>query len=112
MREVRPMGYHPEVVEQTRRAEEEGGRRMTAQEWADNFTCDPGVVRAMFIDFSFVEMDRDIWKQRAESKIAIWRETLEKCVGVMTRLDDPSGPSFKAALSAARDLLGVNRDSK
>ena len=35
-------------------------------------------IEELELELRIVTMDRDVWKQRAESKMAIWRETLEK----------------------------------
>jgi hypothetical protein len=35
-------------------------------------------LRAAKDEVMLITMDRDIWRQRAESKMSIWRETLEK----------------------------------
>lgn len=53
-------------------------------------------------------------EMRAESKLAVWRETLEKCVGYAQhhpkceeRVTEPCTCGLDAALSAARELLEV-----
>lgn len=82
---------------------------------------------------SIATMDRDVWKQRAESKLAVWRETLQRCVTTAERVrvnfygvlcadfgspdhwpGDREGVinywALLAALSTARELLEVTHE--
>ena len=78
-----------------------------------------GILSLVDVEVKVLTYDRDIWKQRAESKMAVWRETLEKCVLRLERrvvdCDHAAAPCKRcdddiAAFSAARELLEVTHD--
>ena len=63
------------------------------------------------VEVKVLTCDRDVWRSRAESKMAVWRETLEKCVSSLEAHRDCPIWNFDEkdipAVEAARELLEV-----